>query len=165
MVGDPGQLRGARSALCFFGMFLPASRGGKELGNRVGGKLRLFTDSIDGREICVSSQHAGTGGVWFASPTRFPGEKMVRNGGPAGTANAGARDASCIAPGRSGPSVGPCEGPGVGGKQHRGPGGMGTGSDSPVPGPGDIWPCFFPAAWEEERLFPGSQGSLERRNR
>lgn len=38
-------------------------------------------------------------------------------------------------------SVGPCEEPGVGGKQHRGQGGMGTCGDSLVPWSEDIWPC------------------------
>lgn len=127
----------------------------------------LFTVFIDEREICVSSQHVGPGEVWFASSGRFPGEKMVQNGAPAGTANPGARDAFCIVPRQSVTSVGPCELPRVGGKQHCGQGAMGTGSGSLAPRPGDIWPhlvIFFPAAWEEERLFPGSQESLERRN-
>lgn len=121
-------------------MFPLALPGGKELGNRVGGKLCLFTELMDEREICAASQHTGPGEVWFSSPGSFPGGKMVQNGAPAGTTTAGARDAFCIIPERSMTAVGPCGVPGDSGKQRSGHRGMGTHGDSLAPWPGDIWP-------------------------
>lgn len=121
----------------------------------------LFTVFIDEREICVSSQHVGPGEVWFASPGRFPGEKMVQNGAPAGTANPGAGDAFCIVPRQSVTSVGPCEVPRVGGKQHCGQGAMGTGSGKPGPKArrhlaslGD----FFPSSLGRGEALPRQSG-------
>lgn len=72
----------------------------------------MFTEFIDEREICVSSQHAGPGGVWFAFPGRFPwGGKWSKMGVLPSIANAGAGDAFCGVPAQSVTSVGPREVP------------------------------------------------------
>lgn len=78
--------------------------------------------------------------VGLPPPEGFLGGKWSKMGALPSTANAGARDAYCIIPGRSVTSVGPCEVPGMAGKQHRGQGGTGTRGDSLAPWPGDIWP-------------------------
>ena len=140
MVGDPGQLRGPEMLCASSGCF-----------RQLHGVGRSWETEWEENCACLQNLLTNVRFVFLVStwaqerfglppPEGFLRGKMVQNGAPTGTANAGARDAFCIVPRRFVTSVGPWEVPGAGGKQHRGQGGMGTRGDSPAPWPGDIWP-------------------------